>query len=186
MTSVENEADALLLDLHAHLLVQLVNGGVSEVELAAPEAVVHACNIEHRGLACTRRSHDGDKLPVFDFGVNAAKHEGIRRSVFRVLFYVSESDHTAVVLVLKRVRFRAYFHYTGIEEKDGAVGVTGIARVVGGAADCSAAEVEFAEQVHDSFAIGGVEISGGLLRQQKCRFPLQGRERCRAAGDESG
>ena len=35
----------------------------------------------------------------------------------------------------------------------------------------SAAEVEFAEQVHDGFAIGGVEVSGGLIRQQNCRFP---------------
>ena len=33
--------------------------------------------------------------------------------------------------------------------------------------------VQFAQQVHDGFAVGGIEVAGGLVRQQDGRLARQ-------------
>ena len=66
------------------------------------------------------------------------------------------------------------FHYTTIEQVNGAIGVLSKALIVSDHADRCAASVQFFQQVHDSFAIAGIEISSRFVRQKNRRFASQG------------
>src|SRR6184192_1839695 len=96
MIALEDEADVFLLDLHPVLLIEAVDGVVVEVELAGPEAVVHADDMEQGRLPRPGRAHDGDEFPFSDLGVDAAEYERLRWAVLEVLFYVFENDHLSV------------------------------------------------------------------------------------------
>ena len=60
----------------------------------------------------------------------------------------------------------AFFDHAAVEQRDGAVGELGVARIVRHHADGGAAAVQFAQQVHDGFAVGRIEVAGGLVGQQ--------------------
>src|SRR5208283_1939156 len=59
-----------------------------------------------------------------------------------------------------------FFYDFAVEEMHGALGVVGVARVVGDHADGGAGGVDILEQVHDRVTVLGVEVSGGLIGQE--------------------
>jgi len=63
-----------------------------------------------------------------------------------------------------------FINHSAVEEMDRAVSVAGEARVVSNHANGGAAAVEFAQQVHDRFAVGRIEVSGGLVGEQDERI----------------
>src|SRR2546428_3371813 len=71
---------------------------------------------------------------------------------------------------------RALLDDAAVEQVDGAVGVTRVARVVRHHAEGGAAPVKLAQKLHDCLAALGIEVSGRLVRQQDER----------AAGDRAG
>ena len=66
MVALEHEAEVLLVQLVAILLLEPVNGEIQQVVLAAPGAIVHADDVQQRGFARAGGSHDGDELALFD------------------------------------------------------------------------------------------------------------------------
>jgi hypothetical protein len=75
--ALEDEPDVALLQCGALLGGQRVNRMAHQVILAAPGAVVHAEDVQQRGLAGARRSHDGDELTRLDVDADAAQHVGL-------------------------------------------------------------------------------------------------------------
>src|SRR5258706_9527413 len=61
-----------------------------------------------------------------------------------------------------------------VEDMDAAVGVPGVARIVGHHADGRAGAVQFAEEIHHRFAAAGVEVAGRLVREEDERLPGDG------------
>jgi hypothetical protein len=57
-----------------------------------------------------------------------------------------------------------------VEEVDRPLGVLGESRIVRDHADRRALAVQLAQQPHDRLAVGGVEVSGGLVGEQDERL----------------
>src|ERR1035438_6008229 len=57
-------------------------------------------------------------------------------------------------------------HNPSVKEPDGTVGIPGITGIVGYHANGCAAAMQFAQQFHNSFAVGGIQVSSRLVRQQ--------------------
>ena len=70
--------------------------------------------------------------------------------------------------------FLSFFHDAAVEEVNGALGEVGIALVVSDHADGGAVAVQVAQQLHDRFAVFGVQVSGGLVSHQDERIADQG------------
>ena len=67
------------------------------------------------------------------------------------------------------------FDDAAVEEMNGALGVMGVARVVGDHADGGAIAVQFLQKIHDGVAIFGVEIAGGLIGEKDEGSPTSAR-----------
>ena len=65
------------------------------------------------------------------------------------------------------------FHDLAIEEMNGPVGELGVARIMSDHADGGAFTVEFAQQFDHRLAVLGVQVPGGLIRQQNRRLAGQ-------------
>jgi hypothetical protein len=53
-----------------------------------------------------------------------------------------------------------------IKQMDGAIRVLRVSRIVSHHADRCPFAIQFAQQIHDGFAVAGVQIAGGLVREQ--------------------
>ena len=89
MIALEHEAHVALVEFGAVLLVHLVDGVVEKEIFAGPGGIVHAEDVEKRGLPCPGRSHDGDEFAFFDFYVDATQDVVLGRSLFKAFFDVS-------------------------------------------------------------------------------------------------
>src|SRR5712664_623379 len=83
----------------------------------------------------------------------------------------SGGRHTATTLISAELvgsdaRFLGFFDDAAVEEVNGALGKVGVALVVRDHADGGAVAVQVAEQLHDRFAVFGVQVSGGLVGHQ--------------------
>src|SRR5271168_1588654 len=67
----------------------------------------------------------------------------------------------------------ALFHNPAVEEPDGTVRIAGVTGIVGYHANSCAAAMQFAQQFHNSFAVGGIQVSSGLVCQQDRRVACQ-------------
>src|ERR1035438_4277717 len=63
-------------------------------------------------------------------------------------------------------RLGAFFQHAAVEKTDGAVGELGVARIVGHHADGGPGGVQFAQKTHDGLTVGGIQVAGGLVREQ--------------------
>ncbi len=93
MITLKHEAKVFLVQFHAILLGELVNGVVDQVVLARPGAVMHSEKMEQSGFACARRPHDGDEFSLLDLEIDAAQDEGLGRAMFKIFFDVPQNDH---------------------------------------------------------------------------------------------
>jgi hypothetical protein len=59
-----------------------------------------------------------------------------------------------------------FLHDATIEQAHDAPGLVRIARIVGDDADGGASGMQLAEQLHDRFAVLGVQVAGGLVGQE--------------------
>src|SRR5713226_8962469 len=75
--------------------------------------------------------------------------------------------------------FLSFFYYAAVEEVDGALGEIGVALVVRNHADGGAVAVQVAQQLHDRFAVFGVQVSRGFVGHQDERIADQ----CAGDGD---
>src|SRR5713101_785262 len=69
--------------------------------------------------------------------------------------------------------FLGFFHDAAVEEVDGALGEIGVALVVRDHADGGAVAVQVAQELHDRFAVLGVQVSRGLVSHQDERIADQ-------------
>src|SRR5262245_45192337 len=99
--ALEHEADVLLVELGSLLRIQAVDRLVHEVVLARPGAVVHAEDVQQRGLAGPRRSHDRDELAVLDVGVQPTEYVGAADAVRVGLLDGAECDQHGDYSVLR-------------------------------------------------------------------------------------
>src|SRR5574338_581789 len=67
-----------------------------------------------------------------------------------------------------------FFDYAAVEQVNRALGVTRVSRVVRDHADGGTFTVQLVEQLHDRFAVLGVQVSRGLVRQQNGRRARDG------------
>jgi len=93
--ALEHEPDVLLVEPRAILRRELVYRLIEEVVLAGPRAVVHADDVQERGLAGAGRPHDGDELAVLHIEVDAAQHVRAAGAVRVRLLDVAQADEHA-------------------------------------------------------------------------------------------
>src|SRR5258706_16110473 len=93
MVALKDEPDVLIAQVASLVLVQFVDRLIEEVILARPGAVMHADQMQQRGLSGAGRSRDGDKFAFFDFSVDAPQDEGLSNAMGVELLDVSEFDH---------------------------------------------------------------------------------------------
>src|SRR6266852_2019097 len=82
-------------------------------------------------------------------------------------------DFGSAELVGSDASFLGFFDDAAVEEVNGALGKFGVALVVGDHADGGAVAVQVAQQLHDRFAVFGVQVSGGLVSHQDERIADQ-------------
>src|SRR6266852_5065692 len=90
----------------------------------------------------------------------------------------SGGRHTATTLISAELvgsdaGFLGFFDDAAVEEVNGALGKVGVALVVCDHADGGAVAVQIAQQLHDRFAVFGVQVSGGLVSHQDERIANQ-------------
>ena len=90
---LKNKSDILLVQLNAVPVVHLVHRVIQEEILALPIAIQHSNNAHQRGLPRAGWTHDGDKLALVDFEIDAPKHPASSRFGLIGLFDVYKSDH---------------------------------------------------------------------------------------------
>ena len=90
---MEHKADVALAELGALFFLEAADLGAEELIRAAGGIIQQAQDIQQRGLATARRSHDGDELAVLDFKGNAVERCGL--DLFRAedLGKVGNIDH---------------------------------------------------------------------------------------------
>src|SRR6185437_4854635 len=92
------------------------------------------------------------------------------RGRYRWLGLVSDVE-TALFELALALLAAVFLDDAAVEEVDRTIGVPRIPWVVRDHADRRAFAVQFAQQLHDGFAVLGVEVSGRLVRQQDRRRP---------------
>ena len=93
MVALKDEADVLVAQVAAFVLIQFVDRLIEEVKLAGPGAVVHSDKMQQGGLTRARRPHDGDELALLDIDVDASQDEGFADTMGVELLDVAELDH---------------------------------------------------------------------------------------------
>src|SRR5258706_13182287 len=93
MVALKDEPDVLIAQVASLVLVQFVDRLIEEVILARPGAVMHADQMQQRGLSSAGRPHDGDKFAFFDFSVDTPQDEGLSNAMSIELLDVSQFDH---------------------------------------------------------------------------------------------
>jgi len=76
VVALKHESDVLLVQLRAILGGQLVHRLIEKVVVASPGAVVHADDVQQRGLSGARRSHNRDELSLLDVEIDPTKDVG--------------------------------------------------------------------------------------------------------------
>ena len=93
MILLKDEPNVLLVQLNAVPVVHLVHRVIQEVILPLPVAIQHSNDAHQRGLPRAGWTHDGDKLALVDFELDAPKHPASSRFGLIGLFDVYKSDH---------------------------------------------------------------------------------------------
>src|SRR5258708_39892042 len=93
MVALKDEPDVLITQVASLVLIQFVDRLIEEVILARPGAVMHADQMQQRGLPGAGRSHDGNKFAFFDFRVDAPQDESLSNTMGVELLDVSQFDH---------------------------------------------------------------------------------------------
>ena len=93
MIALEHESEVLLVHLVAILLLHRVDRVIQKMILAGPTAVVHADQVQQRGLARAGGTHDRDEIAFLNVHVDAAEHERLGGAVLEELLDVAEPDH---------------------------------------------------------------------------------------------
>src|SRR5271157_4760851 len=89
------ESDILLVQLGALPRLHPVHLVVHKLELAGPGAVEHPQDAQKRRFPRARGSHDGDKLALFDFQVDAPQHVAPAKAAFIEFLDIAKCDHDA-------------------------------------------------------------------------------------------
>src|SRR5436190_6676026 len=86
--TLKDKPNVFLIELDALPGIELVDGLPEKVELACPGAVQHSQNAEQSGFARTRRPHDSDEFPFFDFGIDPLQDKSFAWALLEVLLNV--------------------------------------------------------------------------------------------------
>ena len=98
VVALEDEADVRLLQLGALLLPERVNRLAVQVVLARPRRVVHAEDVQQRGLAGARRPHDRHELAGREVERDPAQDVGRLHALLVGLLDVPQADDRAPAL----------------------------------------------------------------------------------------
>src|SRR5205814_3001072 len=166
----ENKTDLFVAEGGPFLGFQMVNGGLVEQIFSAPAMIVHSENVEQRRFARAGRPHHRNELALPNFDVDIAQNVKKLSVPQRVVsLKIPEPDHGRTPYI-SLGGDSAVFHYSTVEQVNGAIGVLREPFVVRDHADGRAAGVQFFEQVHDRFTISRIEISSWFVGKENRRF----------------
>src|SRR5262249_1369607 len=91
--ALEHEPDVPVSKLIALILIKFVDRLIEKIIFPSPSSIVHANQVQQRGFARARRSHNRDELALPDIDIDAPQDECLADAVGVELLDVPEMNH---------------------------------------------------------------------------------------------